>query len=227
MLKYFLALWLIVSCGGVARAGLLTASATEPVVDGADIAQLNIVGHTDPGGDPGHIWSNRPNQGQTFTTGGVSAGYNLNSVTLRNEENTVNNTATFTVRIGTVSGTTLTPLATETSNVSVSYVPDDYMTFTFDTPVALSANTLYGFDWATTGSGFTTWNNVNTEYAGGEAFSSGGGGVPDDANLVFRGIDREFHLDLVAEVPEPSSLALAALGLLAMMGSAWRFRRRL
>jgi len=227
LLKLSLALACVVALGGIASAGTLTASATTPTVDGADIAQLNVVGHTDPGGDPGHIWSNRPNQGQTFTTGGNGPGYLLNSVALRNEENTVNNnTATFTVRIGTVSGTTFTPVATETSNVAVSYVPDDFMTFAFDTPVALSPNTLYAFDWATTGSGFTTWNNVNTEYAGGEGFSSGANGAPDDANLIFRGIDREFHIDMAAQIPEPSSLVLAALGLVAMLGTVWCVRRR-
>ena len=205
----------------VAQAGLLTASPTTPIVDGADIAQLNEVGHSDPGGDPGHIWSNRPIQGQTFTTTGAAF---LNSVTLRNEENTFNNNAaTFTVRIGTVVGNVFSPIASEDSSDPVSYVPDDYMTFTFDTPVALAANTVYGFDWDTSGGGFTTWNNGNDNYAGGEGFSSGGGGIPDDNNLVFRGIDREFHIDM--DIPEPSTLVLATLGLLAMLGSARRMRR--
>ena len=85
----------------------VTASAIAPTIDGADIAMLDAIGQFDPGGDEGHVWSNRPIQGQTFTTGANPTGYNLNSVTLQNEENSFgNNTGGFTVRVGTVVGNT-------------------------------------------------------------------------------------------------------------------------
>jgi MYXO-CTERM domain-containing protein len=219
-LKFVGALASLAVTAGNLSAATMSVSSTAPTVNGADIAQLNVTGHLDPGGDEGHVWSNRPLQGQTFTTGSNPAGYLLNSVTMVNEENTVsNNTATFEVRIGTVLGTVFAQVGTETSNNAFSYVPNDYITFNYTVPVALLPNTVYGFMWDTSGSGFTTWNNANTEYPGGEAFSSGGGGVADDNNLVFRGLDREFHLDIDA-IPEPSATMLGLAGL------AFLLRRR-
>lgn len=215
-----------------AHAGNITVSSTTPTVDGADIAMLNSAGQFDPGGDLGHIWSNRPVHGQTFTTGSNPTGYTLSSITLQNEENTINNnTATFTARIGTVSGTSFSAIATETSNNSISYVPNDYMTFAFDTPVALDPDTIYGFDWTSDGSGFTTWANADTNYADGEAFSSGANHVPDDANLSFHGIDRVFHVDLAANavtaIPEPTSIAIWTLIGLTLAGFGYRRYRRI
>ena len=124
---------------------LLTVSvaSTAPVVDGAGVAMLNAAGRFDPGGDQGHVWSNRPVQGQTFTTPANPGGYLLHSVTLQNEENSINNnTAGFTVRVGTISGNTFSPIATQFANNPVSYVPNDYMTFTFDTPVMLQPSAV-------------------------------------------------------------------------------------
>lgn len=222
------------ACAGLfvstAAAGNITVSAMTPTVDGDDIAMLNSAGQFDPGGNEGHIWSNRPVQGQTFTTGSNPTGYTLSSITLQNEENTNGgNTATFTARIGTVSGTTFSAIASETSNNSISYVPNDYMTFNFDAQVQLDPDTQYGFDWTTDGAGFTTWANADSNYAGGEAFSSGANHIPNDANLQFRGVDRIFHLDIAANtaVPEPTSVAIwSLLGLGLAAFGYYRVRRQ-
>lgn len=180
-----------------AFAGSIGVSGSAPTVDDADIAMLNVAGQSDAGGDQGHIWSNRPVQGQTFTTGSNVLGYELDAITLRNFNNNVaGNAATWTVRVGTVSGTTFTPITSETSNNSISYVPGDYLTFSYASTINLAPNTTYGFDWGTSGSGFVTANNANTNYSGGEAFSSGTNSAPDDANLLFRGVDRVFHVNL-------------------------------
>ena len=147
----------------------LSVSSSAPVVDDADVAMLNSVGQFDPGGNEGHIWSNRPIQGQTFTTGDSAGGYDLTAVTLQDEENTNgNNTSGFTVRVGEISGTTFSQVRSETANNSISYVPNDFITFTFSTPVHLEPSTTYGFDWDAAGAGFTTWNNADTNYTGGE-----------------------------------------------------------
>ncbi len=187
-----------------AFAGNITVSNVTPVIDSADIANLNPAGQFDPGGDLGHIWSNRPVHGQSFVTPDVS-GLFLNSVTLQNEENTINNNAaTFTVRVGGIAGNIFLPLVTETSNNPINYVPNDYITFNFDNPIPLAANTSYAFDWATNGAGFTTWANDNANYADGQGFSSGTGGTPDDNNLTLHNHDRIFHVDITAPaVPEP------------------------
>lgn len=208
-----------------ARADLISVSATAPTINGDDIAQL-APGGTDAGGDQGHIWFNRPVQGQTFTTLSNGSGYLLNAITLQNLNNNVaNNNQPFTVTIGTVTGTVLTPLATLNSTNTITYVPGDYITFNLTTAMFLNPNTVYGFYWDASGSGFVTTNSANSSYTGGEAFSSGSAGVPNDAALVFRGVDRTFHLDIAA-VPEPGSVAMMLGALAGAAGLAWRRGRR-
>lgn len=192
-----------------AGAATVTVSSTAPTVDNADIA--NDSGASDAGGNNGHIWSNRPHQGQSFTTGSNAGGYQLNAVTLKNLNNTAGG-ATFNVVIGTLSGSTLTQVGSTETGVAPSYSPGNYITFTLDTPLTLSANTTYGFLWGSNGSGFVTVNNLDdSTYTGGTAISSGANNVPDLNNVIARNVDRVFHVDLVA-VPEPSSLALLGLG---------------
>jgi hypothetical protein len=204
------------------HAGSIIVSPTAPLLNGADIAMLNTVGAFDTGGDDGHIWSDRPRMGQTFTTlSAPGAGYILDAVTLQNFNNNItNNTATWTVRVGTVSGTTFTPFHTETSNNSITYAPLDFLTFVFLVPVPLAPNTVFGFDWTSNGSGFVTTNNADSNYTGGTNFRHGDDQIPNDTALIFPGDDRIFHADIVI-VPEPSSaLLMASASLLAL------FRRR-
>ncbi|MFT5126200.1 MAG: hypothetical protein ACI9TH_000858 [Kiritimatiellia bacterium] len=199
-----------------ARADLITISATAPVPDADDISMLNATGQYDIGGDQGHIWFNRPVQGQTFTTGSNAGGYLLNAVTLQNRSNNVATSPTFTLRVGTVSGTSFAGLASATG-VAPAYVGLDYITFNLDAAIPLLANTQYGFDWGSNGSGFVTANNDDSNYLGGSAYSSGAAGVGDATIIPRSGTgagtgDRIFHLDIVA-IPEPSSAALCLLGL--------------
>ena len=198
---------------GLSTAATVSISSTAPTVDGADIANDN--GAVDAGGDQGHMWSNRPHQGQTFITGSNAAGYTLNAVTLKNLTNTVTNAPTFNVVVGSVTGTTMTQIGSTETAVSPNYAPLDYITFTFDTPLTLNANTTYGFLWGSAGSGFVTVNNLDdSTFGGGTAISSGDNNVPDLSNVIARNVDRVFHADLDA-IPEPSTalLGLAGIGL--------------
>jgi len=190
--------------------GTVSASSSPPAVDGADIA--NLTGSTDIGGAQGHIWFNRPAQGQSFTTSNHTAGYLLNAITLQNLSNSVPSSGLFTVQVGTLSGTTLTPLSIGAALFPTSYSPGDYITFRFADPVYLDPNQLYGFDWGTTGSGFVTANSADI-FLGGGAYSSGLNNSPDNSNLLFHNADRVFHLDLRL-APEPARAMLLALGLL-------------
>ena len=54
--------------GGL-HAATVSVSTTAPTVDGADIANDSGASDADGSGDWGHMWSNRPHQGQTFVTG--------------------------------------------------------------------------------------------------------------------------------------------------------------
>ena len=211
-----IAIALATLCLSPALAATISISSTAPTVDGADIA--NLTGGTDAGGDQGHIWGNRPLQGQSFTTGSNAGGYQINSVTLRSRSTTTG--ATFNVVLGSLSGGVMTQIgSTETASPG-SYSNGQYITFNFDTPLTLAANTSYGFLWGSTGTGFITDNSANdTAYGGGSAISSGANNVVDLNNVVNRTVDRVFHIDLVA-IPEPSA------ALLALLGGLFLLRRR-
>ncbi|MDP6526491.1 MAG: choice-of-anchor R domain-containing protein, partial [Kiritimatiellia bacterium] len=123
-----------------AEAATVAASGTAPTVDDADIAQL-VTNYT-PGGNEGHVWANRPIHGQSFTTGDNAGGYLLKAVTLRNE-NSSGSPGGWDIYVGTISGSVLTPVGTESSG-SVTISANNYITWTFDTPIELDPNTLYG-----------------------------------------------------------------------------------
>ena len=186
---------LLLQAGYLQAAATMSASATAPTVGADDIAQL--VGTSDIGGDAGHIWSNRPVQGQSFLTGSSAGGYLLTAVTFQNYNNETTS-ATFTIRIGGISGNVFTTVRTEVAANTVSYVPGDYITATLTTPIWLMPDQLCGVDWGSSGSGFVTannWDSAGDAYTDGAAYSSGTSSTPG-ATLTFHAADRAFHLDM-------------------------------
>lgn len=182
----------LVAGPAAAQAATFSASASAPVVNGADIAQL--VGATDPGGDLGHVWSDRPIHGQTFTTGSGGLGYSLSSFSMRS--NSANGgTGAWTVRVGSVSGSTFSTIATEAAPGG-AIAANNFVTWTLGAPVNLAPNTTYAFEVSTNGSGFVSANNPGNVYAGGTAYSSGDNQVPNHAALTLHGFDRVFHVNL-------------------------------
>lgn len=183
------------------HAALMSASALAPTVNGADIAQL--AGNTDIGGDQGHVWSNRPFQGQSFTTLGNANGYALSSASLF--ALTGGNTSpSWNVRVGRIDGSgNFVPIAQETAT-GVLLPASQFATWTFDAPIVLAANTTYAFDVKPTGSGFISANNTDVNsYTGGSAISSG---APIAVNPVtVRAADRVFHLDMVEHQAKASN----------------------
>lgn len=205
-----------------AQAAVITTSTTPPIPNGSDIFQLS--GTTDPGGDLGHLWGDRPVQGQTFTTGSFVGGYLLDAFTLGNLGAQATPAAVWEGRVGTITGGGTTPTFTEiVENVTTAgpgaIAANSYVTFTLDTPVVLLPNTTYGFDLGVEGSGIVTANAADdTSYAGGSAYSmADDSDPPDTGTTTLRTFDRVFHVNLT-QVPEPGSAAVvgvAALGLLA------------
>ncbi len=111
------------------------------------------------------------------------------------------------------------------SAVAGAISANDFATFTLDTPLLLLPDTLYAFDIDTAGSGFVSANGADNIdlVAGSVAFSSGSGGVPNDANLVIQNFERVFHVDLEANaiVPEPASIAIWTLLSITLAGFAY------
>lgn len=170
-----------------------------------------------------YVATNRPAQGQTFTTGSNSGGYTLSAVTVRMQGYT-NNTATgsniggydlndtsssFRLRVGRLSGTTFIPLTQETAAAGgtsnpgqggTANGPGTYLTFTLKAPIVLAANTTYAFDLGTTGDYFE-WLGIRdaatggNPYSGGTAYTSGTNGVAAGAITTQTG-ERVFQVDL-------------------------------
>ncbi|MCK4784217.1 MAG: hypothetical protein KAV87_10735 [Desulfobacteraceae bacterium] len=185
----------------------VSTSATAPVVDGFDIASYGTITGQDkwwPG--PADVFGNPGKTvGQTFTTGSVDV--LLSAFTFQIREAT-QPTKTYTIRVGTVSESTFTEIASESATQSVANAADAYWTWTLDSPVSLSANTVYGVDVGLLSS-TSAWETgipyvyyTADEYAGGTRFRSGtaGYGVGDDTMSHMSG-DRVFHIDMGSADP--------------------------
>jgi len=100
-----------------ANAAVLTIGSTAPVADGEDIANLA------PGTGAEKLWTDTRAIGQTFTTG--SEDVVLDAITLQSAAGSLA-TKTYTLTIGTVSGTSYSAFATESGIVqNVDSVDDD------------------------------------------------------------------------------------------------------
>ena len=222
------------------QAATISLSSTAPTVDGSDIAQLSdsgldvfgVSGFTsvgDDSGDAGDVWGGRGAMGQTITTLSNADGYSLDSFSIKSHTGGFSDRPAwglpgdiqYTFRVGTISGTTFTSLASGSAIPSDSYTAGDWFTMTFDSPVTLSADTEYAIDIIHDNTpnfgGWRTAGEIDSSYTGGSAYVSGFNEttVPDDSNVAFPTIDRVFHVNLAA-IPEPSSTALLGLGGLAL-----------
>jgi uncharacterized protein len=192
-----------------------------------------------------YIANNRPHQGQTFTTGSNVEGYQVNAIWLKHVHysgNTVpsywqtGNGGSLTVRVtqpsaassgafaldsesvattGSETGApnNLAPKAAVTNSASGTGI---WVRFAFDTPVALAANTQYGFDVTSGSSGlFFETHGIRDEATGGNPYSAGnayrGGtsGVADNSMIPMAG-DRAFMVELGSPLNSPYAAPLGA-----------------
>jgi hypothetical protein len=222
---------------------IVTTSTTAPTPGTDDISQLANDGSVT--NDGGHaVWSDQYGQGQSFTTSGTSAAYQLNSVTVYANGTGGNGSAgplildlgTYTSGADAASSSfTVLNSYTASSSTDVSSIAGqpnsgEWITFTLTTPIILSANTTYGFAVGSTGAGLLLGQDASSTYTGGTAFSTtpngnGPGDGTDEGGLrstptginTVNAFNRVFDVSLTATTPEPSTYVLLGFGLLSLV----------
>ena len=238
------ATWLVAAAASTTAFGAVTMSSSgvAPATGLSDqfdfTDDATVPGGTTPGGGTYNSQAFSDNggpPGQAFTTPAGGPLFKLNSVSLKgantgggNSGGDVFTTATWGMRISSVSGTTLTPLNTVTGIATVAGATGiEWYTWTFTGADALSLNpsTQYAFD-VFSSVGYLGFDADTTDgYAGGTGFNSAGPvrsfSDTTTGNLANHGYDRTFHVGLQA-VPEPAACLLAAVGLFGLHGARRR-----
>lgn len=197
-----------------AHSAVLSVSTTAPTVDGLDIANLVA-----PTGST-LIYSDRPVQGQTFTTGGTAGSLTALTVMISETTGTVfEGWKDYRIRFGTHND----PLTTLTATVNQTprYNPDlvtftnYYFTFTLDAPIALAANTSYMFDvgvqasqeaWPT---GIPSIHQSANTYAGGTKTSGAQTGQAATKFTVSRATNNDLIFHANIELPPAPDITVS------------------
>lgn len=199
------------------RAASMSASPTPPPVNGLDIANYGTITGNDKwfsGTEAGTSAA----KGQTFTTGGTPVLFKSITYQVTSSQQAAP-TKQYTIRVGTISGTTFTQIHTETATQGFQWNGGEYMTWTLATPLELSPNTIYGVDVAMTGStsswqtGIPYINFTGNTYANGQRYISGGNGAGTSTLSYTATSDRIFHVDLEHPLnPSPDIGAVVSAG---------------
>jgi methionine-rich copper-binding protein CopC len=179
-----------------AKAASVTASAAAPVIDGEDLANFGTQTATDKWWPENSATGAA--KGQSFRT--RNEALRLKAVTYR-ITTSVPGTKVYTIRIGKISGTTFTPVYTETATQTTAWAANHYVTWQLATPFILQPNTFYGIDVALKSS-TTPWGDgipyismTADEFSDGVSYTSGTNGV-GNGTITSSDVDRRFHLDI-------------------------------
>lgn len=161
-----------------------------------------------------YVANDRSTQGQTFTTGSNSSGYTLEGIWVRHVGYTnyldngtwagMSDGSEITVRISSVSGTALNVLRSETATVEGGSGfsgggswngTGRWLYVGLDTPVPLSANTLYAFDLTSHSPWFELAGLEAGPYAEGAAYTTAAK-LNTNMDTVFANGDRTFIADM-------------------------------
>ena len=191
----------LLAVGDPAHAATMSASLTAPVIDAVDIASYGPQTRLDKWWAEDNTGAGSA-KGQTFTTG--SDDVLLNAITYQiASTQKAEPEKVYVIRVGAVSGTTFSEIYSETATQTFTWNSSEYMTWTLDSPVALSAHSVYGIDIgmisSTTGwrTGIPYLQYGENDYAGGDRYTTGQFGVGTDVLVLDTGHrDRIFHLDL-------------------------------
>jgi hypothetical protein len=195
----FAAFTLMALASGPGRAATMSAGPEAPIIDEEDIANYGGVTGTEKWWTGSSAASAA--KGQTFTTGDSVT--RIKSVTYQIASNQkAEPTKTYAIRVGTAGGSSFSEIHAETATQGFTWNGGEFMTWTFDTPVLLQPDTVYGIDVGllTSSSAWQTgipYLNVTGEgYIGGTRYTSGVSGTGDSAMDAVNGSDRIFHVDL-------------------------------
>jgi hypothetical protein len=195
------------------NAATIAISTSAPSVDGLD--EANLVAST---GTWKWFNDNGRNLGQTFTPGS-DATFTSFTTWLSSGNSAAPDTYRF--KVGTISRPlgvfTFTEIVDEATTQTADWTAGDYLTWTLDTPMALTGGVEYGVVIEAVSNG--AWQaGIPYTHHGGAGYASGngiyGGAI---GSPTAQGNDLVFHANLVAAVPEPSSTALLGLGGLALI----------
>jgi len=240
---------IIAGCGlaSSAFAQSMSESATAPT---GNVILQQLVGGSTSGspGASGHDYLNNPPPGETFTLGSAAtlgavtvqgngdAGYWSGSAfygTLGSSPITAG--LEWQLEIGSVSGTTITPLATEQVTGFAPAANNTFITFNLASPISLAAGNEYEFSFNLlnnlSNGGDSTWyglsESLTPQIGAGNAFNNGAtvGSFGDTVVPITTGTPGQYDFVFVlqsAPVPEPGTMALIGLGGLGLLA----FRRR-
>ena len=176
-------------------------SATAPVVDGGDVANLESAVVTTDKWWPENNTGAGSVKGQTFKTGPLKV--RLKAITYQiGSTQKAEPTKVYVIRVGSLVGNAFIELHTESASQTNTWNSSEFMTWTFDTPILLEADSDYGIDvgiisstsnWPT---GIPYINVTGNGYADGWRYTSGRNGVGDPLINIDTGRDRVFHIDL-------------------------------
>ena len=213
-----------------ANAAITFSSSEVNTATDGDLSVTNQNASVNDGLDPIVIdGSTNKGVGQSFLMGGT-AGY-LNAVTLKLKSTATNDysglgTQSFEIRVGTFTGdyASFNVISTQTVTGNLAGLSNgDFMTWTLDNSVALSAGTTYGAIVNALDTGGTRFDLAkNTSYNDGRVlyqnYSAWTTTPVLDGLGNNSGRDANFHIDISSTaVPEPSSTALLGLGGLALI----------
>lgn len=225
----FAAALLAIVMSATARSATFSSNANAPAVDSTDVANLAAQTGTDKWFFQTANESNPSDaaKGQTFTTGTApvlfkALTYKIGTGNLKGA--TVANPTTWTIRLGMLSGTNFTQLASETAQQTANTGTGHYITWTLTTPVLLNPNTTYAVDigmlsrttWQT-GIPYLSYSGNVTTTGVGTYYDSGDMGVAAATVTTTAARDRVFHVDLQDPVnPTPPDGAIVAGGDIAL-----------
>ncbi len=210
---------------GPLHAGTFSSSTTAPSVQLTDIANFGAQTGTDKWFFQTADEANPSDaaKGQTFITG--PAAIKFKALTYKiSAGNMKAAPTTYRIRLGTVTGTNFTLIASETCTQTVNTATGAYMTWTLASPVTLSPNTTYGVDVAmdsgvawTTGIPYLSYTGNTNNARIGSYYDSGDMGVGAATITLTTGRDRIFHLDLEDPMkPVPADGATVPAGNVAL-----------